>query len=289
MLLMNNGGYMTNRILKAVKNVLVLFAFSVTAMLVFTATGRAAEPINGAIAQSYRADDSKGKIVAGALVSSKANDSLSIELATNDPSSSLLGVAGKSPLVVLSTGKQQIQVVISGTARVLVSSINGTIRAGDKIAPSPINGVGMRATTESQIVGTAQTDFDTKNAYKRDIIDRKGRRHSVLVGYISLQVGTAFYRAPANEFLPPFIQDVANTVAGRQVSAIRVLLAAAIALVSFATASALIYGAVRTAMTSLGRNPLAAHAIRKSLYQIVAIALAVLGGALAACYVILSV
>jgi len=243
---------------------------------------------SGALAQGFRADSGKGDIVTGALVSSKIGDPKSVELATANTVNRLVGVADSSSLVVISSSARETQVVLSGTTNVLVSDINGAVRVSDKITVSPINGVGMRATADSQIAGTAQADFDTASAQEQTITDKDGKDHRVRVGYIPLQVGVAFYRAPGSDFLPPFVQSIANTIAGRPVSAIRILLCGALLLIGFISIAVLIYSSVRSAMTSLGRNPLAADAIRKSLYQVIAVALVVLGGTLMACYIILA-
>jgi hypothetical protein len=50
----------------------------------------------------------------------------------------------------------------------------------------------------------------------------------------------------------------------------------------------LIYSSVRSAITSLGRNPLAAVAIRAGLYQVGGVVLVVIAGILLACYFILT-
>ncbi|HTH71801.1 MAG TPA: hypothetical protein VL737_00365 [Candidatus Pristimantibacillus sp.] len=286
---MNNGGLMTSTILQTTKRSAAAVVVGLACAITLTAGAKAATQVSGAIAQGFKADSANGEIVPGSLVSAKAGDPHGVQLATNDPSSHLIGVADKNPLVVISTSEKEVQVVIGGTTNVLVSDINGTVRAGDKIAASPINGVGMKATTDSQVIGMAQTDFDSSKADTQTVTDKKGKNHTVRIGYLPLQVGIALYRAPSSDFVPPFIQNIANSVAGRPVSLIRLLVCSVLLLIGLVTAVVLVYGAVRSAMTSLGRNPLAAGAIRKSMYQIVGVALTVLGCSLVACYVILSV
>lgn len=289
MLLMNNGGLMTSTTLHTTKRSAAAVIVGLACAVMLTAGAKAATQVSGAIAQGFQADSSNGEIVPGSLVSAKAGDPHGVQLATNDPSSHLIGVADKNPLVVISTGGTEVQVVIGGTTNVLVSDINGAIHVGDKIAASPINGVGMKATTDGQVIGTAQTDFDSSKANTQTVTDKKGENHTVHIGYLPLQVGIALFRAPSSDFVPPFIQNIANSIAGRPVSLIRLLICGTLLLIGLVTAVVLVYGAVRSAMTSLGRNPLAASAIRKSMYQIVGVALAVLCGSIIACYVILSV
>jgi hypothetical protein len=246
-----------------------------------------AQQSSNSIAQGFQADSGNGGIVAGALVSFRASDSSKVALATTTSADYLAGIVDINPLVTISGENQEIDVVLSGTTNALVSDINGPIRAGDKITASPIAGVGMLATADSQIVGTAQAGL--KNGEIQNITDRSGNQHRVRIGNVPVQVGVAYYQAPGSNFLPPFIQSVANSIAGRQVSLIRVLLSTVLLLLSFTIVAVLIYTSVRSAMTSLGRNPLAAKAIRKGLYQAAIVALVVVGGSLLASYLILNV
>ena len=242
---------------------------------------------SGAFAQGFKADASQGAVTAGALVSLKAGTAGSVELATTGSVGRLAGVVDDSPLVAISDGGQQVQVVLSGATNILVSDINGAVKAGDKITASPIAGVGMLAANDSQVIGTAQGKLDMGASQTRSITGKDGKPHSVHVGLIPLQVGIASYRAPGSDFLPPFLQTLANGVAGRPVSLLRVLLSGTLLLFGLVAVGVLIYSSVRSALTSLGRNPLAAEVIRKGLYQLAAITLAVLLSVLAASYLIL--
>lgn len=240
---------------------------------------------SGAIAQSYQANDGNGQVSAGALVSFTANGSGTVELATTATAQRLVGIVSKNPTVALGNGTAQTQIVLSGTTLALVSDINGPVKSGDKIAPSPIAGVGMKATTDGQIVGTAQSPVTVSKT--TTITDKDHKQHQVKIGYVTLQVGTAYYQAPGSDFLPPFIQNIANSLAGRQVSLIRVLLAALVVLLGFISVVILVSSGVRTAMQSIGRNPLAAPDIRRGLYQVMLIAIVVAGGAALTGYLVL--
>lgn len=240
----------------------------------------------GNIAQGYPVDTNKGDIVAGSLVSLKSG-SRSVELATTQTAEQLVGVTDQNPLVAISDSSSQAQVVLNGTVTALVSDINGEIKAGDKITASPIAGVGMRASSDTRIVGSAQSNLDTNKSDTRTVSDAAGAQHTVHIGYVSIQLGLAHYTAPNGSFLPAFIQNLANNVAGKDVSIIRIIFVALLLLFSIVGLGVLISSTVRSAITSLGRNPLAAPNIRKSLYQVGGIALAVLAGTLLACYLIL--
>jgi hypothetical protein len=241
---------------------------------------------SSSISQGFQPDDSKGEIAAGALVSVKEGSLGSVELATTNSADRLVGIVDENPFVAISNEGRGAQVVLSGTTRVLASDINGVIKSGDKITISPIAGVGMRATADSQVVGTAQSDFAATAT--KSVADKDGEQHEVKIGHVEVQVGIAYYQAPGSNFLPPFIQNAANNLAGRPVSLLRVLICSILLLLGFITVSILVYTSVRSAMTSIGRNPLAARAIRKELYQVGFVSLVVVGGTLIASYLVLS-
>lgn len=266
------------------RNSLILFALSFIALCIGGAQTVGAQQ-SSTIAQGFQASTSDD-IAPGALVSLKAGAGRSVELATLSSAERLIGIVDGNPLVAISREQQETQVVLSGTTSVLVSDINGTIDDGDKVTTSPIAGVGMRATADSTVVGTAQSTFTSTGS--RTIADKNGKNHTVRVGYVEVQVGIAYYQAPGSDFLPPFIQSVANSVAGRPVSLIRVLLCSVLLILGFTSVIILVYTSVRSAMTSIGRNPLAAKAIRKGLYQVGIVSLVVVGSTLLASYLVLS-
>lgn len=220
------------------------------------------------IAQGFETEDSN--VVTGALVSLKGGKANSVELSTSENVDRLLGVAGSDSLIELSSGSGSVQVVTNGETPTLVSDINGPIKTGDKITTSPIAGVGMKALTSTLIIGTAQGNLSDAQTEARTITNKKGKQQSVHIGAVSVQVDKVFYEAPqdTNSFLPPILQDFAASIAGRQVSPIRVMIAALLVLFLFVTVTVLLYSAVRSSIISIGRNPLSERAVHKSLLQV---------------------
>lgn len=270
---------------KSVLVVLCLFALAIAG----SATGYAQNTGNAAIAQGFIADGTLSDFVTGALVSVKDGSSNTVQLADGGNALQLVGAISKTPLVTLSNGDAQVQVIISGTVSALVSDINGTVKAGDKIAVSPIAGVGMRATANAQVVGTAQANLDTATATAQTITDHSGKARTIHLGRVPLQVNVAYYQSETSGLVPPFIQGLANNLAGRQVSLIRILIAGILLLLAFITTAIILYASVRSGIVSIGRNPLAAKAIRRGLLQVGAAALLVLGLTLLAGYLILTI
>lgn len=242
---------------------------------------------SSAISRGFETKETE--VVQGALVSTTRNGSAIVELADIGSADRLAGVISEASLVELSdTAQGEVQVTLSGTTQALVTDLNGDIRAGDKITASPLRGVGMLATEDTQIVGTAQSAFVVKNGKTRTITDKSGQKHTVNVGYIPLLVGISYYAAPTSQFVPPFLQSLANSIAGRPVSLMRILLSCLLLLLAFGSIFVLIYTSVRSGLISLGRNPLAASAIQRSLIGVVIVILLVVVLSLVGVYLILT-
>lgn len=242
---------------------------------------------NKTIARGFQTRDTT--IVPGALVSTLPKDTSSIEAAHSRSAQRLAGVASEAALIELSgNSDEEVQVIVDGTTQTLVSDINGPIKAGDKITASPIAGVGMKADTDAHIIGTARTDFDTTNGKQKTVTDKEKQEHSVRIGSVPVEVGITYYVAPSSQFVPPFLQSLADTIAGRPVSLMRILLSCLLLLLGFGSIFVLIYTSVRSGIISLGRNPLAATAIQRGLVGIIVTILLIAALSLLGTYLILT-
>lgn len=257
--------------------VLALYSFSV-----------AQAESTAAISQGFKT--AEADLATGALVSLTSGSQSTVQLSNTDRVNQLIGVIGDRPLIELSNNDKEVQVVISGTTLTLVSDINGDIKSGDKITASPINGVGMKANASSLVVGTAQDDLAKVSTTTRSINDKRGQPQSVKVGAVPVSVNVTYYVAPEdkNSFLPPFLQSLANTVAGKEVSAVRVLISSLVLIFGFVSIAVLLYSSIRSSIISIGRNPLSEGAVRKSLFEVGATALGILLVMLIAIYLVLT-
>lgn len=278
---------MTSTLISRLRTSLYLLMACCFVALVAIAGTAAAQSQSNAISRGFKA--SGDNIVQGALVSTTSNDSGSVELSTIGSASRLAGVVSKAALVELSGDTtNEAQVILSGTALALVSDINGTIKAGDKITASPIEGVGMLADVDAQIIGTAQSDFKPSDDQSKVVADKDGKQHTVHIGQVPVQIGISYYVAPTSQFVPPFLQSIANTIAGRPVSFMRILLSCVLLLLAFGSIFVLIYTSVRSGIISLGRNPLAASAIQRGLIGVIVIVVLIAAAALLGVYLILT-
>jgi hypothetical protein len=265
---------------KCIAVIIGIFLCSLAPFHLATAEG------DGVIAKGFKA---AGSVSDGVLVSVEQNQQETVRAATLGSADRLAGVVVDEPLVALAEDENKVQVVIGGTAFVLVSDINGTPKAGDRVTASPIEGVGMKATTNTTVIGTAQASFDAIQTDERTIADRDGKPHTVRIGRLPVQIAVATYVAPASNLVPPFIQNWSNAIAGRPVSFIRIILAATTMLIAAVSIFILLYASTRAGIISIGRNPLAAGAIRKGLLQVGLYTAMILAFSLIAAYLMLTI
>lgn len=228
----------------------------------------------------------------GTLVSLEQQDQTAVEIAAPANVGRLVGVVSTQPLLAVSgngSSQSQTQVVVSGTTSALVSDINGSIKAGDKITVSPISGVGMKATASGQIIGTAQSDFAAASAQTRTIQDTSGHSHVVHVGPLPVQVNVTYFTVPPpkSSILPSFLQNIADSIAGHDVSALRLFISGTVLLLGLVSIGVLMSSAVRSSIISIGRNPLSKSAVQKSLFTVGSTAFVILLLVLVAIYLIL--
>jgi hypothetical protein len=235
---------------------------------------------NGAISQGYIS--SSNNISPGALLSLQTNAKNVVVPANSANSSNIVGIAANKPLVELSeNGANNIQVVVGGSTDALVSNINGAVKIGDKITASPISGIGMKAVNSSEIVGTAQENLSSVQTVKRSVSGTNGKNIEISVGLLPIAVNVAYYSASSSQgnvsaFVPMFLQDIANSLTGKQVSPLRVLFGTFALLLGFVAVTLMLYVSIRSDITSIGRNPLAEVALRKGLVDVIIAAMGVL-------------
>ena len=264
----------------------LLIALVLSALPLFSVTAQ--DDDAAAISQGFTTSETDAAI--GAIVSFTPNSQDSIQLSNTDRVTQMVGVIGNKPLIELSESGKEVQVVISGTTQTLVSNINGDVKAGDKITASPINGVGMKAVDSSLVVGTAQSDLNAVKTTTKAVQDKQGKTVDVVVGLIPMQVNVTYYVAPDEQqtFLPPFLQAIANSVAGKDVSPVRVIVSSVVLVFVFIAIAVLLYSSTRSSIISIGRNPLSEGAVRKSLFEVGATALGILLVMLIAIYLVLT-
>ena len=255
------------------RTIICVFILAVSFMS-FTLATYAADAAATNLSHSYQADTD---ITSGSLVSLVSGKKDVVTDANAANGKDLVGVAtlGSSSLLAVSKPGDTVQVALDGTVDVLVSTLGGSITAGDQVSVSPINGVGMKAEPNSRVIGVAREsfNFDSSGSQSQDIKDKQGNSKQVKVGYISITI--AIGTAPSGNDtendrggIPSGITKLADSIAGHRVSTAQIVLSGIVALVAMVALIVLIYGTIKGSFSSIGRNPLAKPAIFESIAQV---------------------
>lgn len=243
--------------------------------------------------QGYGADE---VLQRGMIVRLNKDDTTKVTALPFDEMEAMHGVVtdpNDAPVTLSSEG-QKVFVATGGQFEVLVSNQNGPVEAGDYIAISALNGVGMKAgESEAIVVGRALREFNGHDrvASTAQITDTDGSTRQVSLGMVLADISVS--RNPILKTdepnLPAMLRRISESIAGKQVSAIRVYLATIIFVSSTLLAFALLYGGVKSAITSIGRNPLSKKSILKSMLQVILTGLIIFISGLFGVYLLLRI
>lgn len=240
------------------------------------------------ISQGYVTDKN---LATGSIVSLKKDSSTNVEASAIENVSNIYGVVigpGSSQLS-LSTGPgTEVQVATSGVEQVLVSDVNGSIKAGDQITASPLNGVGMKATGTTKVVGVAQGDFPNSTASDQKYKDKDNKEHTVKLGQVATLVNVAYYyKQPDKTLIPSAIQNLANALAGKTVNPLPVIISVAIFIVTLIVVVSIIYSLIHSSIISVGRNPMSQAAVYRNVIQLSLLVLVILAVSVVSIYMVL--
>ncbi len=239
------------------------------------------------ISQSYQTSDT---LTEGSIVSLKKDSTDEVVAATSKNADNIFGVvinSDNSLLRISSKNGNQVQVASEGTMSVLASDINGTIHRGDHITASPISGIGMRANGNVRIVGIAQGDMVVQD--KQTIKGDNGKDEQITLGEVPVLINVSyFFKQPERTLIPTAIQNIANSLAGKEVSPLPVLVSAGIFFVMLVIVSSIIYSMIRSSIISVGRNPMSQSAIYRDLIQMSTLVMAILTVGIIAIYLVLT-
>jgi len=235
------------------------------------------------IVQSFSAS---GSIQPGFVVAVKPGSSTVVEAAPSGQSQLIYGVAidpSQAPATLQRAAGQQVFVATNGTYPVLVSNENGPINPGDYLSISSTAGIAAKAAgQQSFVLGQALQKFDGKSG-----VISAGSNGST-IGRVSVSI--LVIRNPNlknNVALPSFLESVGDSVAGKEVSAIRIYAALGVFLVAAVIAFGSLTSGIRSAMIAIGRNPLSRQFILKGLVQVVVVAVVILSLGLIGVYLLL--
>jgi hypothetical protein len=240
------------------------------------------------IAQGYVSSDPELKT--GMLAALSADSSRSgsyIERASTSSQARAVGIVAniEDSLVSVSDGQSSIYVISSGTTTALVSDLNGLVKNGDTLVASPIKGVLMKADEQDIgdiVAGVALADFDDAKATIEQVNRQNGDKKDVLVGPVLLQLGVKGVQRSSSS-----LESFGIAITGSPVSQLRMIIAAIILFTLLLVEVAIVYGAISSSITAIGRNPMARKDIYKQLVQTIIIAVCILFAAVIGLYVVI--
>jgi hypothetical protein len=234
------------------------------------------DSISQSVTQAYGTDNFVQK---GMIVKFKPGDSTKVMALDQKNAIDMQGlvVAANDTAVSLGNGNadaRQVYVATFGRFDVLVSNQNGPIKAGDYVAISSIDGIGMKADgNDSIILGKANASFDGISNVESSttLKDDTGKSKGISIGRVSVTVTVSHnpLQRKNDSSLPGIFQQIGSGIANKPVSSVRIYLSLAVLLVSAVVSGSLLYSGVRSGVISIGRNPLAKKSIVNSLLQVI--------------------
>ena len=216
-----------------------------------------------------------GEVESGDLICS---DGQGFVRCTQEYSPSLYGVMTTTPsaeFILENPTESTFPVVSSGRMIARVSAVNGNINAGDFVTSSTTAGVGMKATINGYVLGTALEGFSPGSPEDIGNIE-------VLVGiHPTVTLGTG-----ASNILA-LLRSGLSFSALDSLGSLRYLLAALVVIISFVLGFIYFGRVAKAGVESLGRNPLASRSIQLSVFFNVFLTIVIIVIGLVVAYLIL--
>lgn len=219
---------------------------------------------------------SRSPVSAGMAVSLVPEQDKVVEPTHRENLDDVLGVvvSGSESLFTVTSEQSNVQVVTSGVTKMLVTDTNDTIRSGDYITASNVEGIGMRADDDhGKVIARARKDFAEADTRTVEVEEEEPRTVSVARIPVAIQIGGNPEAKVTDSPLPGFLQGTANMLAGQPVSPARIVISLVIVAGGLVGSMVLLYGAVSSTIISIGRNPLSNKSIYAGLFRMVLIAL----------------
>ncbi len=244
------------------------------------------------VSQAYETD---GSVQKGMIVMLDPKNSKKVLPLSNKTDNAMQGVAVASNDTIVSFAgdgtKAEVFIATNGKYDVLVSTQNGSIKAGDIISISALDGIGMKATAaESVVLGKALSNFAGQQALGTANLKTNGGTQTVAIGTIQVDIGISHNPLAISVTGPPvpaFLKKAGESISGKPVSTVRLYAALGVLFVTGFMTASLLYGGVRSSLNSIGRNPLAKKSILRGLIQVIVLGMIVFVIGLFAIYLLL--
>jgi len=257
---------------------LVLICASFGGPAVATAAGTDAKTATSTDSgvQGYAADR---QLPVGTIVQLGGSGASKVEVSTKADIGHMYGVVVDKLKLSITISNSAIQnetfVATAGTYDTLVSSQGGTIKAGDYVTLSSVDGVAKKASTDDTTVfGRAAANFEGKgdSIGKTTLKDTTGKAsQEVALGVIpvAIDVRTNPEKKSTKTKIPDFLQRIGAAIADKPVGPLRMYLSIAITALTIAAAIVILYSGVRSSIIAIGRNPLSKKSVFRGLLEII--------------------
>lgn len=231
------------------------------------------------VSKGYQTSDTEIRTgMAVSLTADSNSDNQKVEKSSSANRDKYVGIVSDvdNSLVTFGSKYSTIFVANAGTGEVYVSDLNGEVKQGDPLVISPIKGILMKAGSSSMdttSVAIALSDLDLASPQSKEIKLDSGETKQVSIGSINAEFGLNSISSPNKQ---NFLSVFGESVAGKPVSEIRVLIACVILFIILIVEGSIVYGAVSSSITAVGRNPLSKKSVYKQLTQTSILAAAIL-------------
>jgi hypothetical protein len=243
-----------------------------------------------AIARGYTSSDAGLKVGMVAALTSDTASEQQVERATQENVRRIVGVATNvdDSLVTVASSNAKVLIETEGEMSAYVSDVGGEVTKGSLLAVSPIKGVLMKVPSDSglSVVGVASEDMASKTDAISYNLQDGSTKQTVKITKIMINLNRSGGGNTGNS-VDSSLARLGKAIVGKEVSEIRVILALLLFLIVLLAEGAIMYGAISSAITALGRNPLARSAIRREMVRILFVAIVVFFIGLGAIYGIL--
>ncbi len=244
------------------------------------------------VSTAYQTD---GSVQKGMIVMLDPKNSKKVLPLSNKTDNAMQGVAVAANDTIVSFAGDgsaaEVFIATDGKYDVLVSTQNGTIKEGDIISISALDGIGMKADAgQSVILGKALQNFDGSKALSTATLKSKDGTQKVAIGLIQVDIGISHNPLAVSVTGPPvpaFLKRAGDAVSGKPVSTVRLYAALGVLFITGFMTASLLYGGVRSSLIAIGRNPLAKKSILRGLIQVVVLGMIVFVIGLFAIYLLL--
>lgn len=240
-------------------------------------------------AEGYSTNDDK--LLPGMAVQLSITEDRSekyIERGSSQNPERIIGIASSpsSNFAVIGSNKNQIYVQSNGQVVAYVSDIGGVVKKGDLLTISPLKGVLMKVSNAASAeMATALEDVDLSRAEEVKIDGGSTSTDSTKVSKILINLDRHTFQS--NQNTSNTLSRVSRALVGKDVGELRVLVSLLVFALLLVVEGGIVYGAISSSLTSLGRNPMAGKAIKRELVRVLLIAVAILLIGLGVVYTIL--